>query len=317
MLLRYSTAHLTVVSLLALLVPVCSYATEGTMGRPITAQQITSNAGIVPPKPGWAFSVSSIYFDGDLGGSRQVPIAGEVSAGIKTKASYTIGNLTRIWDTGTGEWNFASAIGVPLQYVKASTSIQAGAISSDRSDSTTGIADILITPIIAGFHFSKTDHISLSLPIYAPSASYDSQDLANDGQNTWTFMPTIAYTHLGQNGSEFTAMGMVQFYTRNDDTDYRNAPLLVSELLWTGRVAKDTNLGVVGGVIYQLGDDKGPTADRLNGFKGHAVGLGPILTWSGKIGNAPGSLSARAVWDVDTKNRPKGYSIGVSMSLLF
>jgi hypothetical protein len=287
------------------------------MGRPITAQQISPNAGIVPPTPGWAVSVSSIYFDGDLSGSRPVPIAGEVSAGIKVKASYTMTNLTRIWDTGTGQWNFASAIGVPLQYIKARTSFQAGSISTSNSDSTTGIADVLITPIIAGFHFSKTDHLSLSLPIYAPSASYDSKKLANDGQNTWTFMPTIAYTHLGADGSEFTAMGMVQFYTRNDDTDYRNAPLLVSEALWTGRVAKDTNLGVVGGLIYQLSDDKGPTADRLNGFQGNSVGLGPILSWSGKIGGVPGSLSARAVWDVDTKNRPKGYSVGVGMSLLF
>ncbi len=293
------------------------HATEGTMGRPITAQQITSNAGIVPPEPGWAVSVQSIYFDGDLGSSRQVPIAGEVSGGIKIKASYTIANVTRIWDTGPGQWNFASAIGIPLQYVKANTSLQAGSMASGSSDSTTGIADILVTPIIAGFHFSKTEHMSLSLPIYAPSASYDPKRLANDGQNTWTFMPTIAYTRLGKDGSEFTAMGMLQFYTKNKDTDYRNAPLLVSEALWTARVAKDTNLGVVGGIIYQLGDDKGALADRLNGFRGSAVGLGPIISWSGKIGSHPGSASARAVWDIDTKDRPKGYSIGVSLSLLF
>lgn len=309
--------YLMIAGSLTVLLPCAVHATEGTMGRPITAQQISSNAGIVPPEPGWAISVQSIYFDGDIGASKQVPVAGEVAAGINSKASYTIANVTRIWDTGPGNWNFASAIGIPLQYVKVRTSLQAGSMASGSSDSTTGIADILVTPIIAGFHFSKTEHMSLSLPIYAPSASYDSKKLANDGQNTWTFMPSIAYTRLGTDGSEFTTMGMLQFYTKNKDTNYRNAPLLISEALWTARVAKDTNLGVVGGLIYQLGDDKGPTADRLNGFRGHAVGLGPIMNWSGKIGGHPGSFSARAVWDVEAKNRPKGYSIGVSLNMLF
>ncbi len=302
---------------LASIWPLCSHATEGALGRPITAQQITSNAGIVPPEPGWAVSVTSINYQGDIGASRQVPLAGQVSAGIDASTSYNLANLTRIWDTGAGSWNFASSIAMPLQYVKVDASLTAGPLSGGRSQSDTGISDLLITPIIAGFHFSKTEHMSLSLPIYVPSADYDPNRLANLGQNTWTFMPTIAYTQIAADGGEFTAMGMLQFYTRNKDTDYRNGALLVSEAMWTTRVAKDTNLGVVGGLIYQLADDTGPTADRLNGFKGHAIGLGPVLTWSGKIGNSPGSLSARWVTDVETKNRPKGNSIGLSMSLLF
>lgn len=302
---------------LACVLPLCSHATEGALGRPITAQQISSNAGIVPPEPGWAVSVTSINYKGDIGASRQVPLAGQVSAGIDASTSYNLANLTRIWDTGSGSWNFASSVAVPLQYLKVKASVAVGPLSTETSQSETGISDLLITPIIAGKHFSKTEHMSLSLPIYVPSADYDSNRLANLGQNMWTFMPTIAYTKLSPEGGEFTAMGMLQLYTKNKDTDYRNGAILVTEALWTTRIAKDTNLGIVGGLIYQLADDKGPTADRLDGFKGHAIGLGPVITWSGKIGNSPGSLSARWVSDVDTKNRPKGNSFGLSMSLLF
>ncbi len=302
---------------LACLWPICSHATEGALGRPITAQQISSNAGIVPPEPGWAVSVTSINYKGDISGSRPVPLGGQVSAGIDASTSYNLANVTRIWDTGPGSWNFASSVSVPLQYVKVKSSVGVGALSTEQSQSDTGISDLLITPIIAGKHFSKTEHMSLSLPIYVPSADYDSNRLANLGQNTWTFMPTIAYTRLAADGGEFTALGMLQLYTKNKDTDYHNAPLMVAEVMWTTPVAKQTNLGIVGGAIYQLSDDKGPTADRLDGFKGHAIGLGPILTWSGKIGNSPGSLSARWVSDVDAKNRPKGNSFGLSMSLLF
>lgn len=261
---RMLPRYLIIATSLVFLWPVSSRATEGGLGRPITGQQIMPNAGIVPPRPGWAVSFSSINFNGDISGSRNVPVAGQIGAGIEPTASYNIANLTRIWDTNTGSWNFASSVGVPLQYVKVKTSLNVGNRTTGRSDSTTGLADLLITPIIAGKHFSETDHLSLSLPIYAPSANYDSSKLANDGQNTWTFMPTVAYTHLGRDGSEFTAMGMLQFYTRNNDTDYLNGTLLVTEALWTKRVAKGTNLGVVGGLIYQLNDDKGPTALGLS-----------------------------------------------------
>jgi hypothetical protein len=43
-------------------------AVEGGVGRPITGQQVFSNAGIVPPEPGWVMSLTSIWYDGDLKG---------------------------------------------------------------------------------------------------------------------------------------------------------------------------------------------------------------------------------------------------------
>ncbi|MGH8399268.1 MAG: SphA family protein, partial [Gammaproteobacteria bacterium] len=92
------------------------YATEGGVGRPITGQQVFSNAGVVPPDPGWVMSLTSIWYDGKLKGSRTVPIAGELSSGLDMKVSYTLANFTHVWDTGKGRWSYASAIGVPVQY---------------------------------------------------------------------------------------------------------------------------------------------------------------------------------------------------------
>ena len=89
------------------------------------------------------------------------------------------------------------------------------------------------------------------------------------------------------------------------------------DAMWTTTVAPQWHLGVVGGWIQQIQDDRGPTADRLNGFKGYSVGLGPIVTWSGKIGNQPAAFSARWVADIATKNRPKGNGIAVSLTLPF
>ena len=64
-------------------------AAEGGGGRPMTGLQVFSNAGIVPPEPGWVMSLSSFWYDGELKGNVQVPIVGALSAGLDLKVSYT------------------------------------------------------------------------------------------------------------------------------------------------------------------------------------------------------------------------------------
>jgi hypothetical protein len=98
-------------------------AAEGGVGRPITGQQVFSNAGIVPPEPGWVMSLTSIWYDGDLKGNSQIPIGGAISSDLDMKVSYTMANFTHVWDTGKGRWNYASAIGVPVQYTDVTASI--------------------------------------------------------------------------------------------------------------------------------------------------------------------------------------------------
>lgn len=293
-------------------------ATEGSVGRPITGQIVYSNAGIIPPEPGWVMSMTSIYYDGELSSKKAAPIRGEVGAGLKMKVSYTMTNITRIWDTGKGPWNFASAVGLPLQYTDAEAKFTGPrGRSVGETDYGTQFADALITPIAAGYHFSATDHIALSLPIYVPTGAYDKDRLANAGQNTYTFMPTLAYTHLLGNGGELSLLGAFEFYTKNDATDYQNGSIVRLDGLWTYGLGSGWAAGVVGGVIKQMTDDDGPTADQLNGFRGHSAGVGPYLGWSGKFADAQASVNARWVPEFDSVNRPEGDGISVNLTLAF
>ncbi|ROM44979.1 phenol degradation protein meta [Pseudomonas protegens] len=294
------------------------HAAEGGVGRPITGQQIYSNAGIIPPEPGWVMSLTSIYYDGELKGSGQVPIIGDLSSGLKMKVSYTMGNFTRVWDTGKGRWNYASAIGVPVQYtdIQASLTGPRGRTVGTQ-DSGTQFADLLVTPIAAGYHINERDHIALSLPIYVPTGAYNDNRLANPGQNNYTFMPTIAFTHLDGKGGEFSLMGSLEFYTRNDAADYRNGDILRLDGLWTHGFGSGWNAGLVVGYIQQISDDQGPTADKLNGYRGRSVGAGPTLGWSGKFADAQANISARWIPEFDTKNRPEGNGVSVNLTLAF
>ncbi|PMQ12702.1 MULTISPECIES: transporter [unclassified Pseudomonas] len=294
------------------------YAAEGGVGRPITGQQVFSNAGIVPPEPGWVVSVTSIWYDGSLKGNRGAPISGEISAGIDMKVSYTMTNLTHIWDTGKGPWNFASAIGIPLQYTDVDAAITGPrGRTLGTSDSGTQFADALVTPIAAGYHFDELNHIAFSLPIYVPTGAYNENRLANPGQNNYTFMPTVAFTHLDGKGGEFTLSSGLEFYTENTTTDYRNGNIFTLDALWTHGFGSGWSAGLAAGYIQQVTDDKGQTADALNGFRGRSVGAGPVIGWAGKFADAQANISARWVPEFDTKNRPEGNGFAVNMTLAF
>jgi hypothetical protein len=293
--------------------PRFALATEGGVGRPLTGQQVTPDGGVVPPTDDWIVSVATIYYEGSLGASRDVPVAGHVTAGLNYQVVYTIAGLVRTWGVTAGGWNFASAVGVPVQYSNASSFH--GLLPSDHG---TQFADLYFVPVIAGYHLTKTDHVALSVQIYAPTGAYNPNRLANAGQNTWTFTPNVAYTKLlPAEGVELTANYGVEFYTTNDATNYHNAPVSVLDLLALKRFQNGWGVGIVGGWIQQLGNDTGAAANLLDGAKGHALGIGPMATWAGKFGRTPVSASLRWVNEFAGSDRPQGNVVQLGISAMF
>jgi len=280
-------------------------ATEGALGRPVTGTSVTPNAGIVPPSPIFAVNLGQIYLDGDLKGSRPAPIAGNVSAGIDGKVSFTLATFMKVWDTHTGPWNFASSITLPYVYTKVKASFAAGPLAGSQEDSASGLFDLYFTPLIAGFHISKTEHIALSVNIWAPTGKYDASQLANTSLNNWTYIPQVAYTAiLPQQSLQFDVTAGMQFYTKNEDTDYKNAPLFTLDAMVLRRFRDGLSAGLIVGTTQQIGHDSGPTADRLGGFRGWDVALGPIVTYDAKVsGGTPLSLSLRWVPTISSHNR--------------
>lgn len=73
------------------------------------------------------------------------------------------------------------------------------------------------------------------------------------------------------------------------------------------RFKSEFGIGVIGSWIQQLNDDGGAMADSLNGFVGHAFGVGPILTYTTKLGKKSNlDFNARWVHEFENHNRPEG-----------
>lgn len=259
----------------------------------------------MPPEPLWAVNFAEIYMDGSIGGGRQVPIAGQISLGIEGEAAFTLATLLKVWDTGPSAWNFASSITLPYIWERVTASLVGPRAEAGQQQTVSDLFDLYFTPIVAGYHFSKTEHVALSFNVWAPTGNYDPSLLANSGLNNWTFVPQVAYTKLWpEHGVEFDAVAAVQFYTRNTATDYQNAPLFTLDLMALKRCDNGASVGLIVGTVQQIGHDTGPTADLLNGFVGHDWSVGPILTYDTKIdGKLPLSLSLRWVPTVSSTNR--------------
>ncbi|MQR01519.1 SphA family protein [Glaciimonas soli] len=286
--------------------PFTAYGTEGGLGRPISGSGVTNDAGIIPPEPGWIVNLAEIYYDGTISASHSVPIAGKATLGLDAKVSFTLATLLKVWDTGPGRWNFASSVTLPYAWTSASATLGVGTRAGSVKQEASGLFDLTFAPIIAGYHFSSTDHVALSLNIWAPTGKYDPTSLANVSLNNWTFIPTVSYTKLlPSSGMEFDATAGVEFYTRNHATDYQNAPLFTLDVMGLKRFANGVGAGLVVGTVQQLGNDSGPTADKLNGFRGYDWAVGPIITYDTKLsGKTPLSFALRWIPTVSSKNRP-------------
>lgn len=295
-----------------------SFALEGALGRTVSGASVMPYQGLIPPDPGWIAGIGEIYYNGDIGGNRSIPIHGNLALNAEGTLSFTPLTLMYIWDTHSDCWNFASGITLPLAYVDIEATVIAGPLVGQRSDDKFGLFDIAVTPLIASYHFSKTDHLSLGLTVWAPTGEYEEGALANLSLNNWTFIPTVAYTKIlpGPN-IELTAQWGVQFYTENDATDYQNGILSDLEFTAIKRFQNGLGLGLVGSWMEQMTDDDGPTADRLNGFSGRAFGVGPILTYSTKFGESDFNLNARWVHEFDNERLLEGDVGMLSMTLKF
>src|SRR5262245_12956953 len=291
---------------------------EGGLARPISGMQIVPYAGVIPPEPGLAVSVGEIYYQGSIGGTANVEIGGLLVANVDVKASFNPITLIYIWPTPTKEWNFASAVGFPLAWVECEASVSVGRLSVRRKDSIFGVYDLLFTPIIASHHFSETDHLAFNFTFWAPTGSYETGRLANLSLNNWSFVPGIAYTKIIPEANfELTGIWNMYFYTENPATHYQSGIQSDLEVLAIKRFKNGFGIGFVESWIQEVTDDRGTLADRLDGFVGRSFGIGPIITYSTKLGKSHLDFNARWIHDFDVKNAVEGDGFNFTASLKF
>lgn len=169
------------------------------------------------------------------------------------------------------------------------------------SDNRWGIGDIIVDPIILGWH-TKNFHVTAGVDVYIPIGTYNKNNPASAGRNYWTFEPIVAFTYLSDGGFEASAKFMYDFNTKNTDTDYLSGQEFHFDYT-LGYHIKEWSLGIGGYYYYQTtNDEKNGVKVGPDGFKGREWAIGPQAKYDYK--NMSFTLKWQAEFDAEYK--PEG-----------
>jgi hypothetical protein len=189
-----------------------------------------------------------------------------------------------------------------------------------RSDSVDGLGDLVLMPLMLNYKFTPDFSTNFRVAAYAPTGDYEVGRLANPGKNYWTFEPALALMYFGQqNGFEASVFTGMSFNTENGDTDYQTG----NQFHVDGTLAQHfplggglAGIGVNGFWYEQVSGDSGSGA-TFGDFEGRTAGLGPVLSYTHKIGSVDVISEVKWLHEMETRKRLEGDYIWFKLIVKF
>ena len=303
-----SVSALIAVFVIALL-PGAALAEEGGSGHYLPGSMASFIDG-VPLEETFLMRANLIYYNGSVGPTKQLPIAGQTTLGAEA-SSFGMG-LTVLWrpplDLGE-RWSYAMSATIPFLFMDVDVDAAAAPGSIALSGSTDGLGDIVLMPLMLNYNVDPDFNVNFRVGVYAPTGSYEVGRLANTGKNFWTIEPVLGLMYFGQkNGIEASAFLGADFNTENEGTDYKSGTqlhldgTLAQHFPWLGGLAGG---GVSTYYYQQVSGDSGSGA-TLGEFKGRTIGVGPVASFMKKIGGHDMVFELKWLHEFETKNRLEG-----------
>jgi hypothetical protein len=307
--------------LVASLAPLTVRAEEGGSGHYLPGAT-ASFIDALPGREAFAYVNAFTYYNGSVGGSRQLELGGQLVANIDATvyADTSIFLYQTPWKFLGGQ--YAAAAAIPYLWMDVKGDVQVGPVTGNSRDKADGIGDIEILPLMLGWT-NGDFKFGGQFGIYAPSGEYKQGALANLGKNYWTFEPGLNVSWLSSKiGTEVSLFAGYDFSTKNDKTDYQSGQVFHLD----ATVAQHLPLlggfaGVGANAFYyqQVTGDSGSGA-QLGGFEGRTAGIGPVISYARKIGrNKTTDLVAELKWlpELSVEKRLKGDTIWFKLALVF
>jgi len=328
---RKAIRHL-IVALAAIALITSTRAEEGGSGHYLPGS-MSSFMDAVPPKETFIARANFVYYDGSFD-SGSLPFAKFAAANVKA-TSFAAG-LTLLWrppiDLGE-KWSFAISATLPYVWMDVSANASAKAtvykgtrfertisVSPKVSDSKDGLGDMVIMPLMLNYKFTPDFSMNFRVAVYAPTGAYNASDLANTGKNFWTFEPVLALMYFGQkNGFEASMFVGYDMNTENPATNYKSGDqfhidgTLAQHFPLLGGFA---GVGVSGYWYQQLTPDSGEGAS-FGPFMATTTGLGPVISYSKKVGNIDIIGEVKWLAELETQNRLQGNYIWAKLIFKF
>lgn len=302
--------------IIVLIVSSSASAEEGGSGHYMPGSMASFVDG-VPAEPTFIARINYIYYNGSTGIDRSLPIAGATVADVDAVSD--VFGLTMLWAPDwkiSTNWTYAMSATIPWLSMEVEASIENTSFSEPRavrrSDRESGFGDIIVMPLMFNQKVNPDLNLNYRLAIYAPTGDYEVGRLANTGKNFWTIEPTMAVMYFGQkNGIEGSLFFGVDFNTENSDTDYTSG--IQAHL--DGTLAQHfpllnglAGVGATGFWYQQISDDSGDGA-TLGAFRARAHGLGPVISYTSKVGGRDIIAELKWLHEFENQNRLEGDTV--------
>jgi len=286
-------------------------AEEGGSGHYTPGSMASAMDGVGSPGT-FLLRYNMLNYSGDISTNQSIPVAGITGQGAKAD-SWAHG-LTTFWAPTWGKindnWNYAMSATLPYVFTDVTATVNlAGGGSIRRTDSVNGLGDIVLMPIIFNQKINPCWSINYRVGIYAPTGDYKVGRLANTGKNFWSFEPTVGFLYMDPNkGRQLSIFTGATFNTENNDTDYQSGTQIHIDATAAQHFPLWGGFGGVGVNAYwyeQVTGDSGAGA-TFGDFKGRTAGLGPVVSYSKKVGSLDLVGELKWLHEMETKNRLEG-----------
>jgi hypothetical protein len=206
-----------------LAVAIADRAEEGGAGH-YAPGSFASFIDALPGTPSLAAFNYFTYYNGSVGVSRQLEIAGRIAANVSTTLYADAPGAFWVTPLKILGAYYSPNISFPFVWTDVRAQVSAIGRTASRSDSVRGPGDIEFWPVALSWSAMKNDlHVDFYGGIYAPTGEFQKNRLANQGLGYWTFEPGVLVSYLGQkNGFEFTTYIGYDINTENTTTDYHS-----------------------------------------------------------------------------------------------
>jgi hypothetical protein len=313
---------LTAIAACSLLSTLIARAVEGGSGHYAPGSYLDFSAA-PPSQPGFYVANYFLdYGDGTVSASKLLPRGGIFAAGVNVNVQAEVPIVIYAYPKLS---NVTFSSGVFPSWIWENVSATAtfdrngNQISGARSQSVNGFGDIQITPIQASWTNSDFT-VGGIFNVWAPSGSYNPNQLANPGLGYYTFELMPAFSWLSSKiGTEFTVFPAVDFNTINNTTDYKSGDIFhvdatLAQHLPLGKGFVGAGASV--SYIKQFTGDSGSGA-QLGSFKEESVAVGPTVSYILPIGRKMLIVDGSWLPQVKTVNTTQGNYFWAKLTFAF
>ncbi len=280
-----------------------AYAQQETSHYPAGAEGLKAAS---LPGPGTYLKWYSIFYTAD---TLKDSSGHDVPAGLDLDVFATVPRLIWMTDHKILGADYGMDIAVPFLNVD----LKVGA--KGINDSKFGLGDILIEPIVLGWHFDRLD-IGAAAGVWCPTGDYSSAQPVNVGKGFWTGMFTLGATYYfdDEKSWHLSGLGRYEINSSKDDVDIRPGDDFHIEWGLGKTFAPGWTAGVTAYTHWQVTNDSGDAVTYAL-VRDRFFSVGPELLYFYEP--AKMFFSARYQQELGARDRTQGHNTVISMVKVF